>query len=154
MFKKFEIRMKLDEARYYHNILEDEKAAIKICNEILKIDENNRDALLIKAGSLLYVDKEKEAFELTNKIIDMWPDHWEAYYLLGFLYFNVNEKMAVEAFEKSIKLEENFNNTIAIAQLLYFLENPYHEKYLMKAKKLEPERFEKYMKNSWEWEIC
>ena len=150
----FEIEMKLDEARYYHNILEKEEKAIKICDEILKIDNNNRDALSIKAGSLPYIGKEKEAFELTSKIIEMWPDYWEGYYLLGFLYFNVNENMAIEAFKKSIELEENFDNLIALAQLLYFLQDPGYEACLIKAKKLNPQRFKKYMKNYWEWGIC
>ena len=150
----FEIEMKLDEARYYHNILENEKKAIKICDEILKINKNNRDALLIKAGSLPYIGKEKEAFELTNKIIEMWPGHWEGHYLLGLLYFNVNENMAIRVFKKSISLKEKFDNLIALAQLLYFLEDINYKAYLIRAKKLEPDRFENYMKNYWEWEIC
>src|SRR3989344_289912 len=134
----------LNKAREYHNYLCDEKEAIKICNKILKEYPDNRDALLIKAGSLSEVNKEKESFQLINKIIEKWPNHWEAYYLMGLLLFNTNEKMALE----------NFNNLIVTAQLLYFLENSKYKDYLKQAREIDKIRHDNYMGNFWEWKIC
>lgn len=144
----------LNQARIYHNHLCDEDEAIKICDVILKDNPHNRDALLIKAGSLSSIDKEKESFQLLTNIIEKWPDHWEAYYLMGLLLFNTNEEIAMENFMKSISLEKTFDNTICAAQLAYFLENNIYRKLLEQAKEINPPRYAKYMKNCWEWEIC
>src|SRR3989344_2547997 len=95
-------------------------------------------------------EKEKESFQLITKIIEKWPNHWEAYYLMGLLLFNTNEKMAIENFNKSIKLKRTFDNTIAVAQLLYFLEDNRYKKHLKYAKSLDINRFHNYMKNFWE----
>lgn len=143
----------LNKARYYHNYSCEEEKAIKLCNKVLKKDPENRDAMLIKAGSLSCFDKEKESYKLITKIIKKWPDDWEAYYLMGLLLFNTNEKMAIENFNKSIKLKKTFDNTISAAQLLYFLEDNSYKEYLKHAKKLDLYRYKSYMKNYWEWEI-
>lgn len=97
----------LYKARIFHNHLCDEKEAIKICNRILEEHPENRDALLIKAGSLGEINKEKESFQLVTEIIKKWPNHWEAYYLMGLLLFNTNEEIAMKNFIKSINLEKN-----------------------------------------------
>lgn len=144
-----EIQNLLNKARYCHNISCEEDKAIELCNEALKIYPENRDAMLIKAGSLDCLGKEKESFLLINEIIDKWPDDWEAYYLMGMLLFNTNETLAIKYFNKSIKLKSNFNNVIAAAQLLYFLEEKRYKEYLKEAKRLAPKRFEKYMNDYW-----
>lgn len=151
---KKDIPWMLDEARYYHNYLEDEKKALKICEEILKKDPCNRDALLIKAGSLSCICKEKESYLLIIEIMNKWPEHWEAYYLMGLLLFNTNEEKAMKNFNKSIALEPKFDNNICAAQLAYFMQFSDYKKYLACAKKIDPPRYANYMKNCWEWEIC
>jgi len=143
----------LNQARYYHNNSCEEKKAIELCNKVLKKDPENIDAMLIKAGSLSCLDKEKESYQLLIKIIKKWPGHWEAYYLMGLLLFNTNEKIAIENFNKSIKLKKTFDNTISAAQLLYFLEDNNYKEYLKQAKKIDLYRYKNYMKNYWEWEI-
>ena len=143
----------LNKARYYHNCLCDEEEAIKICDSIIKIEPENRDAMLIKAGSLSEINKEKESFQLITKIIEKWPNHWEAYYLMGLLLFNTNEEMAMKNLIKSINLEKKFDNIITAAQLLYFMQKPGYETYLEYAKKIDSVRYNNYMKNYWEWEI-
>lgn len=150
---KKEILNLLNDARIFHNHLCDEKEAIKICNRILKEHPENRDALLIKAGSLSEINKEKESFQLVTKIIKKWPNHWEAYYLMGLLLFNTNEEIAIKNLIKSINLEKKFDNTIAAAQLLYFMQKPSYEAYLEYAKKIDSVRYNNYIKNYWEWEI-
>ena len=144
----------LNKARHYHNCLCDEEEAIKICDSIIKIEPENRDAMLIKAGSLSEINKEKESFQLITKIIEKWPNHWEAYYLMGLLLFNTNEEKAMANFNKSIKLKKTFDNTIVAAQLAYFLQQPDYKLYLEYAKRIDLIRYSKYMKNFWEWEIC
>ena len=143
----------LNEARRCHNYLCDEKEAIKICDKILKEHPENRDALLIKAGSLSEINKEKKSFQLVTKIIEKWPNHWEAYYLMGLLLFNTNEEMAMKNLIKSINLEKKFDNIITAAQLLYFMRKLGYETYLEYAKKIDSVRYNNYMKNYWEWEI-
>src|SRR3989338_3233121 len=100
-----------------------------------------------------YVSNEKESFQLINKIIEKWPNHWEAYYLMGLLLFNTNEKMALENFYKSIKLKKDFNNLIVTAQLLYFLENSKYKDYLKQTREIDKIRHDNYMGNFWEWKI-
>jgi tetratricopeptide (TPR) repeat protein len=144
----------LDEDRNLHNIAYESEKAIPICDEILKLDKDNRDALLIKAGALHTINKEKEAYELLIDIVDKWPYHWEAYYVLGIMFFNTNEEKAAEFFEKSLELKETFDNLTFYAQLLYFLRDSKYKTLLMKAQKLDPIRFKRFMKEYWEWEIC
>ena len=143
----------LNAARYYHNVAEEEKKAIKICDQILEEDSQNRDAMLIKAGALFHSGKPKESLELINGIKEKWPDHWEAYYLLGIHFFNEDETRAFEFLKKSLELDENFNNLTVIAQLSYFMGKLDYQDYLDKAKKLEPERFRSYMKNCWSYHL-
>ena len=144
----------LGEARRLHNITYESEKAIPLCDEILRLDKDNRNALLIKAGALHKINKEKEAYDLLIYIINKWPDHWEAYYLLGITFFNTNEKKAAEFFEKSLELKETFDNLTFYAQLLYFLRDSKYKRLLMKAQKLDPIRFKRFMKEYWEWEIC
>lgn len=143
----------LNEARFLHNRLKDEEEAIRICDKILQLEQDNRDALLIKAGSLPYLGRKEEALELIIKIKGKWPDHWEAYYLNGLRLFNENEEEAMREFEKSIGLKETFDNLISAAQLAYFMSSPSYKDYLGKAKKLDQRRFDGYMRNYWENEV-
>lgn len=140
----------LNEARFFHNTLENEQEAIKICDQILELNPDNRDALLIKAGSLPHLDRNDEANELIVNIKAKWPDHWEAYYLQGVALFNENEEKAMREFEKSIELKETFDNLISAAQLACFMQRPVYKEYLGKAKKLDQKRFDNYMKSYWE----
>lgn len=78
----------LEEARFTKNILGKPRKAIKICNKILKIDPENRDALLVKAGGLQESMHFQEALTLHQTIIEKWPQHWEAYYLAALNHFS------------------------------------------------------------------
>ena len=154
MINKEKVLKLLNKARYYHNCLCREEKAIKICNKILKDDPENRDALLIKAGSLKYVHKGKGSFLLLTHIIEKWPDHWEAYYLIGVLLFNADEKQAMENFTKSMDRKKTFDNCIAAAQLAYFMNDETYITYLSSAQELDPPRYVNYMDKYWEWELC
>jgi hypothetical protein len=143
----------LDEARYHRNATCNDKKAIKICEKILEIDENNRDAMLIKAGALGQIGKNKASLELIEQIIKIWPEHWEAYYLKGLRLFNKNERKAMQLFKKSLEKEERFDNLVSAAQLAYFMGKNNYEDYLDKAKELDPERFESFMKTCWTYDL-
>ena len=147
------IQKLLNEARHYHNVVEDEKKAIRICNQILEEDNDNRDAMLVKAGALYLSGKPEESLKLINAIKEKWPDHWESYYLLGIHFFNKDEKIALEFLKKSLELDENFNNLTVMAQLSYFMGKQDYQDYLGRAEKLEPERFRNYMKHYWSYEL-
>ncbi len=154
-YSKNEIKISalLEEARFHRNASCNDKKAIKICNEILEIDENNRDAMLIKAGALGQIGKNKASLELIDKIIEKWPEHWEAYYLKGLRLFNKNERKAMQLFKKSLEKEERFDNLVSAAQLAYFMGKHNYQGYLNKAKELEPERFENFMKTCWTYDL-
>ncbi len=143
----------LDEARYHRNATCNDKKAIKICDKILEIDENNRDAMLIKAEALGQIGKNKASVELIEKIIRIWPEHWEAYYLKGLRLFNKNERKALQLFKKSLEKEERFDNLVSTAQLAYFMGKHNYQDYLDKAKGLDPERFESFMKTCWTYDL-
>jgi|GEM_PF-1272669 len=143
----------LDKARYHRNVSCNDKKAIKICDEILDMDENNRDAMLIKAGALGHIGRNKESLYLINSIKDKWSNHWEAYYLLGLHLFNKNERKAMQAFKKSLELEERFDNLVSAAQLAYFMGKHNYQKYLDKAEKLDSQRFKNFMKTCWTYDL-
>lgn len=139
----------INEARFHRNITCKDKKAIKICDRILKIDPFNRDAMLIKAGALKSLYRNNEAVALINKIMRKWPSNWEAYYLLAGHYFSVNEdEKALELIDKSLELDERFDNVIQKAQMLYLMGKDYME-FVEKARKIDKERTENFMKNVW-----
>ncbi len=142
----------LNKARYFHNYIWDEHKAIRLCNTILEHEPENRDAMLVKAGALRTLSKEKEAMYLVKKIIEKWPEYWEAYYLMGFLLFDANEDDdAMSNFIKSMALQKNFDNTIASAQTAYLMRDERYKEYLRYAKHFDPVRYNNYMKRYWEW---
>ncbi|MBU0646775.1 hypothetical protein KJ611_04905 [Patescibacteria group bacterium] len=143
----------LNEARHHRNVSCNDKKAIKICDEILEIDENNRDEMLIKAGALGFIGKNKYSLNLINLIIDKWPNQWEAYYLLGLHLFNKNERKAMQAFKKSLEFEERFDNLVSVAQLAYFMGKHNYQEYLDKAEKLDSQRFKNFMKTCWTYDL-
>ena len=148
-----DILIALNEARYHHNFLRDEKKTIKLCDRVLRADPKNRDAMLIKAGALKYIGKRKESLNLIHAIQREWPDHWESYYLLGLHFFNEDEEKAMTHLTKSLDLDERFDNLVTTAQLAYFIGKPDYQQYLDKAKRMDPARFRNYMENCWTYEV-
>lgn len=148
------IRCMLDEARFLHNHLGKSKKAIKICDEILQIDASCRDAMLIKAGALNGLFRLDESKELINKIIQKWPEHWEGYYLLALHLSALNEdEEGLAAIDKSLELNENFDNIITKAQMLYLTGKGDYMKYVEKAKKIDKKRAENFMKNHFVYDV-
>ena len=152
--KDWEINSMLDEARFVKNQLGYPKKAIKICDKILKIDDSCRDAMLIKAGAfgeLFYID---EALELIKKIIQKWPEHWEGYYLLALnLTTTNNDEEGLKAINKSIELNENFDNVISKAQMLYFMGKSDYIEFVENAKKIDSKRTENFMQNHFIYDV-
>ena len=144
----------LEEARLLRNVIGDQKGAIKECDKILRIKPENRDAMLIKAGALKELGRGEEFLELNNEIIKKWPEHWEAYYLWSMLCFMMHEDdKALELMQHSIKLNENFDNVISYAQMLYLTGSQDYIKYVDKAKKMDKERAENFLKSVWVWDV-
>ncbi|MBD3203136.1 hypothetical protein GF327_02500 [Candidatus Woesearchaeota archaeon] len=151
--KSEEIQSLINQANIAKIQNNDNKKAIKISDKILEIDPENRNALLTKAGSLQVINKKKEALKVIKEIIQKWPEHWEAYYLLGIHFFNKNETMALKYLEKSIDFHENFDNLAITAQLVYFMGNQDYLKYLDKAKEIDPERYKNFMRTCWTYDM-
>ena len=139
----------LDEARFIKNVLGNPRKAIKLCNQILEIDPENRDALLIKAGGLQESMHFQEALALHQQIIEKWPQHWEAYYLAGMNHFSQErDREALEMIDKSVECKEMFDNVIAKAQMLC-LWNKEYESWLEKARLMDASRAANFMKHHW-----
>lgn len=152
VYRRIKISKLLNKARYYRNIACDDEKAIETCNKILAIENNHRDALLIKAGALDTLGDDAAALDIIMTITEKWPDYWEAYYLFGLHMFNKNEKEAMKSFKKSLELKETFDNLISTAQLAFFMKQYDFYKFLDKAARLDPQRFRNYMKNYWAWD--
>ena len=122
MKKNEKIISMLNEARFFKNSLGEPKKAINICNKILKIDPSCRDALLIQAGAMNEMFLLDEAGKLIGQIVEKWPVHWEGYYLLALNCLSKEEdEKGLKMIDKSMELNENFDNLIAKAQMLYLL---------------------------------
>ena len=143
----------VDEARLLKNELGETKKAIKVCDKILKIEPNNRDAMLIKAGALKELGETDEFIRLSDTIIKKWPEHWEAYYLRSLYLFACNEDdNALVLMQHSIKLGENFDNVISYGQMLYLTGDHSYSEYVDKAKKINSQRAKNFLKNHWIWD--
>ena len=143
----------LDRARFLKNELGKAKKAIKLCDKILKIDPDNRDAMLIKAGGLKELGEVQRFLSLSKEIIKKWPGHWEAYYLLSLFSFAVNEDdKALELMLKSICLGDNFDNVISYGQMLYLTGDHEYSEYVDRARKIDAKRARNFMKNHWIWD--
>ncbi len=139
----------LDEARFTKNILGKPRKAMKICNKILEIDPENRDALLVKAGGLQELNNLSEALTLIQAIIEKWPQDWEAYYLAAGNHFSQNkDQEALEMIDKSLERKETFDNIISKAQMLCIWGKEY-KSWLDKARRIDEKRLENFMKHYW-----
>lgn len=149
-----EIEVLLNKARYHRNVSCKDKKAIKICEKILKIDPDNRDAMLIKAGALEALWRSDESRDLISSIIKKWPNHWEAYYLSARdrFFSEGEEEEGLELIDKSLELNENFDNIMTKAQMLYLMRKDCIE-FIEKAKKIDKKRAENFMKNVWIYDI-
>ncbi len=144
----------LNEARFLKNGLGEPKKAINICNKIIKIDSSCRDAMLIKAGALNEMFLLDEAGKLINRIVEKWPVHWEGYYLLALNLFSKEEdEEGFKAIDRSIELNENFDNIITKAQMLYLLGKGDYMEYVEKAKRIDKKRAENFMKCHFAYDV-
>lgn len=144
----------LDEARFLKNELGETRKAIKLCDKILRIEPDNRDAMLVKAGGLKELGEVEKFLSLSKEIIEKWPEHWESYYLLSLFSFAINEDdKALELMSQSLSLDENFNNVISYGQMLYIIGDHSYVEYAERAKKIDPKRAKNFMKNHWIWDF-
>ncbi len=146
---KMALLVKLNEARFTKNVLGNSKKAIKLCDQILETNPKDRDALLIKAGGLQEIMRFNEALILIQQIIEKWPGHWEAYYLGAMNHFVQGiDQDALDMINKSVELQETFDNVIAKAQMLCVLGQEY-EPLLQKARAMDKQRTANFMKHHW-----
>lgn len=150
--KEIEIRMMIDEARILKNEIGDMKGTLKLCEKILKLSKDNRDALLLKAGALGHLGLFEEESKILAKIVKLYPENAEVYYLYALRFFSMgmNDK-ALEYIDLSLDREENFNNLITKAQFLHLMGDEKYKKYLRKVEILDKKRYDNFMKNYWTW---
>ena len=79
--------------------------AIKVCNEILKMDSNNQIALEYKARSLYLQDECEEALALLNNALTLYPNnHYYLYIKAEVLMDKEEYGKAVECFEAILEM--------------------------------------------------
>lgn len=140
----------LDEARVLKNYLGKPKKAIKVCDEILQISPDNKDALLIKAGALGEMFELKKSDEILKFVMQKYPNDWEAYWLYAGSYFAVHEdEKALELIDRSLQLKVKFDNVMSKAQYLYLMSREGYMDYIEQAKKIDKKRAENFMKHFW-----
>ena len=154
MKRETEIMCMLEEARFLKNNLGQPKKAINLCNEILDMDSSCRDAMLIKAGAMNETFLLDEAEKLIRHIVEKWPAHWEGYYLLALNCLSREEdEEGLKAIDKSVELDENFDNLITKAQMLYLLGTGDYKEYVEKARKIDKQRTENFMKTHFTYDV-
>lgn len=144
----------LDDARYCRNVTDQQEKAFRVCDRILSMDQENRNAMLVKAGALQALGREEEFLALVGQITKKWPKHWEAYYLLGMHHFAFGrDAEAAELLQRSVELEGRFDNLVTYAQILYLAGRDDYLGYLEKVKRIDPERAENFMRSHWVWDM-
>jgi len=148
--KELDVMLMIDEARILKNEVGDMGGTLKLCEKILKLSPDNRDALLLKAGALGELGRFKEEAEILAEIIRLYPENHEVYYLLALRFFSMGEDdKALRYIDMSLERGETFDNLIAKAQFLHLMEDEEYKKYLKKAERLDKKRFDNFMKNCW-----
>ena len=90
---------------YSHNF----KKSLKEFKKAMKIDKTNRDAYLGVVGSLIELEKNKEAIEEINKILEYKPKDAFLYSLYGTALLNLGYlSEAVEKYKIASELDEKY----------------------------------------------
>ena len=75
-----------------YNTLNDNDESLRVCEEILKIDENNKDALFYKIICLQHSGRCREALKLLDRPIKLYPEDSSFYFLkASILYWDFAE---------------------------------------------------------------
>ncbi len=120
--KEFDVLLMIDEARILKNEVGDRTGALKLCEKILKLSPDNRDALLLKAGALGESGRLREEAEILAETIRLYPENAEVYYLCALKFFAMGEDdEALKYIDTSLERDENFNNLITKAQFLHLM---------------------------------
>src|SRR3989338_7143616 len=81
----------------------------------------------------------KKAINLCNEILDMDS--------------SCRDAMLIKAIDKSVELDENFDNIITKAQMLYLLGTGDYKEYVEKARKIDKQRTENFMKTHFTYDV-
>lgn len=107
---------KFNLARLHIDIKEYDKSLVllrELADKYAVPNENNEENFLLVSNTIgvIYLLQEdlQKAFEVFNRIVELNPDYYEAYYNLGLLYERKNDLVnAKDQFKKSIGLKHDF----------------------------------------------
>jgi len=133
---------------------EDLQTAIKLANKVLK-SGFNVDAALIKAEALTKLSKYSESDKIVERVLAESEGEDEIMaYIIGCINkaFTFRFKEALEWADKGLKIEEDFDLLITRANVMYWLGDDYFCDYVEKAKEIDDERTDRFLREYWIWD--
>ncbi len=106
----------------------DFKTCFKLCEKILELDSNNKDALFNSALSSKNLGHFDKAINYYNKVIELYPDIIEAYYNIALLYADLgNMDKAIYYYNKVLEYNPEDKETKYFIGIAYMKNRQYKE---------------------------
>lgn len=90
----------------YSIFMNQNNAAMKYANDLLRINRNNADAYFIKGLLFKNTDKAK-AISNFQTCVEQDPQYYDAYMQLGLLFSQQKDEMAIKYFNNALRIQEN-----------------------------------------------
>ena len=132
---------------------EDLHTAIKLANKVLRrgFDIN---AALIKAEALTKLGRYFESDEIVEKVLAQAEGEEKLMaYAIGCMNkaFTFRFKEALEWADRGLEIKEDFDLLITKANVMYWLGDDYFCDYIEKARKIDDERTDRFLREYWIW---
>ena len=126
--------------------------AIKYADKVLEI-EDNIDAMTIKAEALTRLGKVQESEKIIDEVLKRQPDNMEAIQTKFMnCVWSFNLKEALLWADEGLKIDpENFDLIIGKANVMYWIGDDYFCDYIERAREIDEERTENFLRNHWIW---
>jgi len=125
--------------------------AIEMCNELIRINPENDDALLLKVEALTGLGKFEEIEPILRECSKINPHNPFVYFHQAELFLvRRNLEAALDSINKSLEMNPDcFGFLIMKAQLLFLLNNESYKDLVEKTRKLDGKRLENFLKKIW-----
>lgn len=125
--------------------------AKEMIKDVLESEPDNRDALFLMVQANLMEGNFEEAYE----ILDEWEEHFpnDPYKYIQLAQVHITKldfRSALESIDKALDIDPDlFDAVITKAQILSFMEDERYEGFIEKAKEIDEERTERFLKECW-----
>ncbi|MCR8744260.1 DEAD/DEAH box helicase family protein [Romboutsia lituseburensis] len=117
-------------------------SAIKIANQVLKLDEDNEYAMCTKAHCYRRQGKPHKAIELYEKIIDIYGEYEHIYVYLGDCYYELRKyNIAINQYHNALEINDNRYDANFALGWIYSRNRRYElsNKYYLRAAQIDSE---------------